>query len=247
MPISFRSCDLMLFGRELVRVTRADGSEGYEASAETNRRADEAGMFWRSLPSGVIDRIISTGGYPQLAKDMEQPRDGTNEGSLMAERLKEKWGVTGRILVEPGARHTFENFSNSLNKRYLEAGSYNPDHPLGLVVNEAQAKRVILLARYALNIGRESLFRLQPLVPEQDPEVIRKEKLLTKLTEIVIRQATTDAPPGSPHCIEHAFEKMINVWNEQETLLPQFDRKYGQNWTPQDVPVIDFPRIAPVR
>lgn len=207
--LPFQACDLMVLGGGLDR----HDDTTYRASAETNRRADTAGEFWNALRlmgrEALIQRIIASGGYPQLAQKMLRPEDGTNEGGLVKDRLRRRHGATEEIVVDPDSEHTFGNFANSLNAGLLRPQLYTPEYRLGLVTSAAHARRVILLARYTMNLSAHCLFRVEPSQPETDPEVWQKEQLLAKLTYILplpllIRQLFRRARPDAPNILPSA-------------------------------------------
>lgn len=264
--VPFRRCDVMAFGREMERVTRPDGRTGYEPSYRTLEVADTVGAFAMSY-SGVIERIVTSGGYPRAARNMEKPLDGSSEADFMKQRLL-NWGVTAPIFAEGNSTNTFQNLSESINNRLLRLGQYTEEDPLVIACNEAHAARTVMLTRYALNLmvdgsNNEVDRRLYILrsYPEIDLEAREKERRLAKVTKYAINLAAAQNhfPPGSLGSGEHLHAQFRPLWTnpsydteeereqDRSRLIQALDEVYGPNWEQEDLrrtEVIDYTTAA---
>lgn len=201
---------------------------------ETIRRTDTAAQFVLAQKR-KIDKIIVSGGYP-LGR--EAPDEANREGTLMAKRLKEEWGVES-VDAEIESRTTVENFANVIRDGHLTPGEYAEGRrALAIVTNELHGRRAGLLARTALAAADNSVFRVA--VPGERRalrEQVQQERELAQLVAIAIdlaQQSHPSLPLNLGYVNEEFGKRTPEQWKEAVGQL----NAEQPNWELPDLPTL---------
>lgn len=249
---NLESCTVLVVGRELVK-TEYSGVITYAASPEMQRRADEAGMFWRAYGPEKIGSIVCTGGFPGASFDMPKPPEGINEGTFLKNILVEDWDVPPSIIkVEGDSANTFDNFWECIHRGFLRPGEFRPNHPLVLSTNTYHAWRLGMLAIDGLRIPPEdALYRLRPGDIEGD-FMRTKEWRLAKVTQLALERVIIRGKiePGEQDFVKHVQAEFRHLWvdggpKRRDFVLANFDATRGAAWLPPHVPILDYPIFNP--
>lgn len=202
---------VMGIGRGLYPVRRKDGSVYYNPTAETIRRADEMGRYYRAY-SGRLAMLLCSGGFPEVASKgkMARPPKKVSEAAMKAKRLTDEWGVPGRLLeVEDTSGSTFDNFIKSIQAKHLIRGEFNPDNPLGISASRCHSWRIGPVARQSLDLPPGSLLRLRDGDLENGFVMHTREHVGYALTCLAL--AEVGAEPGN---LDHTREasQLFNEW-----------------------------------
>ena len=237
----FGSCKIVALGRELVSVPEPDGTVSYQPTAETSRRAREAGLFYHHAPDKIAS-IVCSGGWPDLAQGMPKPADGSSEGRFQRNLLVDTMGVPDELVLWEGdSGNTFDNFKHSIKRGFLQPGEFTRDQPLVLSLSDPQTPRVAMVAQAALAVPDEALLRLRPGNFESrivTPEVHRKEMMLAALTKLAIKQTPPDDDPIA--YLDNLFNTFASNWDDREALLAD-----AEPWHVPRIPILAYPDELP--
>ncbi len=125
-------------------------------SAASEQRADAIGMHYRQHVQEFLGRdamILCTGGASTIYDGLRNVSAAEAEGTQVADRLMNKWGVrAGIIETETGSDTTTMNVVESIRNGYISPSDYDEEHPLsvGTHINHfVRAKADLMLAGFA--------------------------------------------------------------------------------------------------
>jgi len=118
--------------------------EGIALSTASMQRVDRCLEYWsenrRAFDSNEAI-IICSGGYGLFAAGIEAPEDGSREANLMADEMI-RAGVPHRILeLETESYSTVTNWTESMQRGFIDPASYDATHRLGVVTHPSHFKR----------------------------------------------------------------------------------------------------------
>lgn len=202
---------VMGLGRGLDAVVGKDGSVSYEPTAETTRRADEMGRYYRAYP-GRLAMLLCSGRFQEVASkgEMAHPPEGESEAAKKAERLINVWEVPEELLeIEDDSGSTFDNFIKSIQAKHLVPGEFDPDNPLAISTSWCHSWRTGRVAEQSLALPPGSLLRLRDGDLENGVVMDTRERVGYALTCLAL--AEVGAEPGN---LEHTKEasQLFNKW-----------------------------------
>lgn len=212
---------VMGLGRGLYPIAHDNGSVSYEPTAETIRRADEMGRYYKAN-LGRIAMLLCSGGFQEVAsrgKVMRPPKD-ESEAAKQADRLETKWDVPQELLaVEGNSGSTFDNFIKSIEAGYLAPGEFDPDNPLAISASRCHSWRVGPIAEQSLALpsGKISLLRLRDGDLENNPVMHSREHLGYVLTRLAL--AEVGAQPGNLDHTREASQLFTKLAQDGVTAL----------------------------
>jgi hypothetical protein len=204
---------VMGFGQGLYPVAHNDGSVTYEATAETNRIADEMAHYYWAYP-GRIAMLLCSGRYQKTASrgKMTPPPEGVSEAAMKFKRLKTMWHIPEELLVvEDRSGSTFENLIESIEGGHLVPEEFTPDNPLAASVSECQSWRFGPIATQSLALQPGSLLRLRDGNLENSVFMHAQERVGYALTCLAL--AEVGAEPGNLKHTKQA-SKLFNDWTQ---------------------------------